>query len=72
MLFTQHLQGSGFRITLAEHLYIEDHLTLGRAAEMAGTSYIKFAEHLSALGITVVDYPPEDLEDELNCSLHHS
>ena len=61
MLFGLNLRGNRLFIALAEQLYIEGHVTLGRAAEMAGTSYIKFAEHLSALGITVVDYPPERL-----------
>lgn len=51
---------------LAEQLYCEGQITLGRAAKMADMSYAKFAEHLSALDIAVVDYPPEDLEEELN------
>jgi len=53
-------------IALAEQLYYEGQVTLGRAAKIAGMSYAKFAAHLSALGIAVVDYPPEDLEEELN------
>jgi hypothetical protein len=28
-------------------------------------SYVQFSEHLSALNIPVIDYPVEDLEDEL-------
>ena len=40
--------------------------TLGRAAKLANLSYAKFTEHLSALDIAVVDYPPEELEDELS------
>ena len=64
--FTQHLLENGIHIALAEQLYCEGHVTLGRAAKMADMSYAKFAEHLSALGIAVVDYPPEDLEDELS------
>ena len=36
------------------------------AAKIADMSYAEFAEYLSALNIAVVDYPPEELEDELN------
>ena len=52
-------------VTLAEQLYCEERVTLGRAAKMAGMSYAKFAKHLSTSGMAVVDYPPEDLEYEL-------
>lgn len=64
--FTQHLLENGIHIALAEQLYCEGHITLGRAAKLANLSYAKFTEHLSALDIAVVDYPPGELEDELS------
>lgn len=64
--FTQHLVENGIHVALAEQLYCEGHVTLGRAAKIADMSYAEFAEYLSALNIAVVDYPPEELEDELN------
>ncbi|CAA6801061.1 MAG: Prevent-host-death family protein [uncultured Thiotrichaceae bacterium] len=63
--FTQQLMENGIHIALAEQLYTEGHVSLARAAKIADMSYAQFAEHLSALNIPVVDYPPEELADEL-------
>jgi len=63
--FSRQLIENGIYIALAEQLYCDGRVTLSRAAKIAGMSYSQFAEHLSALDIAVVDYPPEDLEDEL-------
>lgn len=63
--FNQKLVENGIYPALAEQLYKEGCLTLGRAAKIANMTYAEFAEYLSALNIPVVDYPVEELEDEL-------
>ncbi len=63
--FNNKLIDNGINLALAEQLYCEGHITLVRAAKIADLSYAKFAKYLSGLNISVVDYPVEDLEDEL-------
>lgn len=63
--FSQHLIENGIYIALAEKLFCDGRMTLGRAAKIANMSYAQFAEHLSVLNIAVVDYPAEELADEL-------
>jgi len=63
--FTDELLDSGVKVALAEYLFKEGILSLGRAAKIARMPYVLFSEHLSRRGIPVVDYPPEELEDEL-------
>jgi predicted HTH domain antitoxin len=41
-------------------------LSLGQAASLAGYSKSTFIELLGKQGIPVIDYPPEELEQELN------
>jgi len=63
--FTETLLGKGVKVVLAEYLFKEGILSLGKAAKMAGMPYVLFTEHLSRMGIPVVDYPADELEDEL-------
>lgn len=49
----------------AAHFFKEGALSLGQAAKFAGMPYVLFTEYLSREGIPVVDYPPEELGDEL-------
>lgn len=63
--FTAALLDSGVKVALAEYLFKENILSLGKAARIAGMPYVLFSEHLSRMGIPVVDYPQEELEDEL-------
>jgi hypothetical protein len=35
------------------------------SAKLAGLSYEAFVEHLSSIGMTVVDYTPEELDAEV-------
>jgi len=53
------------KVSLAEHLFKEGVLSLGKAAKVAGMPYVLFSEHLSRLGIAVVDYAADELEEEL-------
>lgn len=53
------------KTALAEYLFKEGILSLGKAAKVAGMPYVLFSEHLSRIGIPVVDYPVDELEAEL-------
>ncbi len=62
---SETLLDQGTKVSLAEHLFKEGILSLGKAAKVAGMPYVTFSEHLSRLGIAVVDYSPDELEEEL-------
>ena len=66
--FSDALLDKGARVALAEHLFSEGILSLGKAAKIAGLSYVQFSEYLSRIGVAVVDYPPDELEDELKAA----
>jgi predicted HTH domain antitoxin len=40
-------------------------ISIGKAAEIAGMSYMDFLPLVKALGMYVVDYDPAELADEL-------
>ena len=63
--FTDQLVGHGTQVALAEHLFKEHIVSLGKAAKIAGMPYSTFAEHVSRMGIPGVDSPAEELADEL-------
>ncbi len=63
--FTENLLQHGIHTALAENLYKNGVMTLGKAAKLAGLSIVDFTEHLSQAGIPVVDYPVDELADEL-------
>jgi len=54
------------RLLLMMKLYEVGKLSLGQAAQYAGYSKAAFMELLGKYHIPVFDYPPEELEDELN------
>jgi predicted HTH domain antitoxin len=54
------------RFLLMVKLFETGRLTLGQAAKLAGYSKPTFIELLGKLGIPVIDYPAEDLEQEMN------
>jgi len=41
-------------------------LSLGKAAKLANISLVEFGEHVSRLGIPLVNYDPSELEAELD------
>ena len=45
--------------------YIQEKLTLGQAAEMAGMSQYDFMKYTGSLGIPVIRYPASELEQEI-------
>ena len=55
----------GTAIAFAARLYGAGILTLARAARLAGLSTEAFLVKLGLLGIPVVDYPPEQLDEEI-------
>jgi predicted HTH domain antitoxin len=40
-------------------------MSLGKAAKLAGQGYEAFVEHLASIGVSVVDYSPEELDAEV-------
>lgn len=64
--FTEDLLRTGVHVALAENLYQCGSISIGKAAKLANLSIAEFSEHLSRLGIAVVDYPSDELEKELD------
>ncbi|GET36984.1 UPF0175 family protein [Microseira wollei] len=54
------------RLLLMVKLFETGRLTLGQAAKLAGYSKPTFIELVSKLGVSVIDYPAEQLEQEMN------
>jgi predicted HTH domain antitoxin len=54
--------------TLALHLFATGQVTLSQGAGLAGLSLEAFIERLGETGITAVDYPPEELADEVKAA----
>jgi len=67
--FDERLLNHGVNKALALHLFQAGHLTLSQASRVAALSIEDFLDLLGEYGIPAVDYPPEDLEDELEPSL---
>ena len=54
------------KFLLTVKLFETGRLSLGQAARLAGYSKATYIEILSKQGVAVIDYPPEDLEREMN------
>ncbi len=63
--FSDELVQHGVYTALAEGLYTDGVISLGKAAKLARMSIPGFAAHLSQLNIPVVDYDGDELADEL-------
>ncbi len=63
--FSEEIVELGLKPALAIKLYQEGVLTLEKAARFAGISIETLIERLGSLGIPVVSYSPEDLNQEL-------
>jgi len=61
----EHLLEQGVAVALACRLFAEKTISLDRAAKLARLSVEAFIERLGAMGIPAVDYPPEEIDDEL-------
>ena len=54
------------RLLLMVKLFEMGKLSVGQAADLAGYSKPTFIELLGKLGVPVIDYPPEELEQDLH------
>jgi predicted HTH domain antitoxin len=59
------ISGDEARLFLAAKLFELDKLSLGKAAELSGHSKSTFIELVSKMGIPVIKYPPDELEQEM-------
>ena len=60
-------------LILATKLYEQGKLSLGQAAELAGLSKRAFMEILGNYGVSVFNYPADDLESDVeNAKNYHS
>ena len=67
--FDKHLLEFGVQRALAVRLFGEHALTLSQAAKFAGLSIADFLDVLGAAGVPAVDYPPEELDEEIEIDL---
>lgn len=63
--FSEDLLELGLRPAIAVKLYKEETLTLAKAAKLAGQSLESFIERLGKLGIPIVNYSPDEIDQEL-------
>lgn len=63
--FDDRLLDHGAQRALALHLFENGHLTLTQAAKVAGMIAHDFVSLLGEAGIAAVDYPPEEVEQEI-------
>ena len=62
----EHLLKEGVAVALAVRLFAEKVISLGKAAKLARLPIEDFIARLGAMGIPAVDYPPEELDEELD------
>jgi prevent-host-death family protein len=67
--FVEYLLQYGLHLALALHLLESHQLTLAQAAKIAGMPLEEFVALLGEAGIPAVDYPPEELKEELDAAL---
>jgi predicted HTH domain antitoxin len=67
--FDEHLLRHGIHRALALNLVRSGQLSLARAARLAEMDLSSFIELLGASGIDAVDYPPEEIGQELENAL---
>lgn len=60
------------KMSLASKLYERGKLTLGQAADMVGYSKETFMELLADYNVALIDYPPEELEEDIKNAERHS
>jgi len=64
--FDRRLLDLGVHRSLALKLYEGRHLTMAQAAKVAGMPLDEFIDLLGSVGLVAVDYPPEELAEELH------
>jgi predicted HTH domain antitoxin len=63
--FDERLLSLGLHRAMALHLFESGQTTLSQSAKIAGVPIVDFLDLLGSAGIPAVDYPPEDLDREL-------
>ena len=63
--FDEVLVREGVTVALAVHLFDEEQISLGKAAQLAGMGRAAFTKYLGALGIPVIRTTQTELEREL-------
>lgn len=66
--FDDRLRELGVHCTLALRLFEDRHVTLVQAARLAGMTAGEFMSQLGEAGVPAVDYPPEELKDEISAA----
>ena len=64
--FNEVMIQNGLQIALAVEVYRENVVSLGKAAQIAQLSIEEFMEKLVAFDIPIVDYPADEIKEELN------
>ncbi|WP_263079369.1 UPF0175 family protein [Endozoicomonas sp. Mp262] len=64
--FNETLINENINLCMAVHLFSQGIITSGKAARLAQLPLETFIEKLGHLGIPLVDYQPEDLDQELD------
>lgn len=59
-------------MVLASKLYELGKLTLGQAAELVGYTKETFMELLADYGVSLFNYPPEELDEDIKNAQDHS
>lgn len=63
--FDEILVREGVTVALAVHLFDEEQISLGKAAQLAGMDRVEFARHLAQLNIPVIRTDAGELERDL-------
>lgn len=61
----EHLLKEGVAVAMAVRLFADQVVSLGKAAKLARMPLETFIQTLGAMGVPAVDYPPEELDEEL-------
>jgi len=64
--FSDELLSQGVHVVLATRLFKEGDISLGKAAKMAKMSLAEFTEYVSRLGLSVVDFSENELDQEMS------
>ncbi len=67
--FLERLVELGPGTALATRLFEEGVVSISQAAKVAAMSLEDFLDVLRAAGVAAVDYPPDDLDEEMNTDL---
>lgn len=60
------------RMSLASKLYERGKLTLGQAAELTGYSKETFMELLAEYNVSLINYPEDELDQDIENARRHS